>query len=214
MIRWQMAVIEILTACLLAGCSTLDGSSRSGAALRTNSAGYELPPSAQSVDTLEDIWETDGGERVRLADYKGGVRVISMFYATCEGICGVTRDDMKALEASLKGSERAKVKFILVTFDGQRDGPAALRTYRAENALPASRWILLRGGPASTERLASRLGVDFGKDRSGRFIHSSQLVLVRGDGKIIGSYSGLRADLGSIAKEIERALAVTEVSLR
>lgn len=129
-----------------------------------------------------------------------------MFYATCEGVCRVTQRDMKDIEASLSLQARQRVGFVLVTLDPARDTVAALRSYRRASDLSQNRWMLLRGDADSTSRLASLLGVAAGQDRLGRFIHSSELVILDKTGRILHHHEGVRADLAGIAREVEFAV--------
>jgi protein SCO1 len=164
----------------------------------------EMAPQ-NSVTNLDAQWETDSGKRIRLSDLNGRVRVISMFYATCQGICVTTKQDMQQIEASLSTVARRRVGFVLVTLDASRDTASALHSYRRAENLSADRWTLLRGDDHATRQLASLLGVEFGRDGSGRFVHSSQLVILDESGRIIGRHNGLRADLPAITTEIQTA---------
>ena len=159
-----------------------------------------------SIADLPTEWETDSGKKIKLSDLNGRVRVISMFYATCQGVCVITRQAMQQIEASLSPTARRNIDFVLVTLDPVRDTDADLRTYRLSENLSPRRWTLLRGGDAATSKLAELLGVSAGRDASGRFIHSSELVLLDQSGRIIDRYSGPHADLSGIVKKIETAV--------
>jgi protein SCO1/2 len=161
---------------------------------------------------LASTWETDSGPTLHLAELNGRVRLISMFYATCEGVCVITKQDMQAIEASLPASVRERVGFILVTLDPRRDSLAALRSYRRTEGLAKDRWTLLRGDDAATAKLASVLGVASGRDAAGRFVHSSELVVLDASGRIIHRHAGLRADLQAIATEMEAAALAPSVT--
>lgn len=156
-----------------------------------------------SISDISAEWETDSGKKLKLSDLNGRVRVISMFFATCQGVCVITRQDMQQIEASLSLATRHNVNFILVTLDPVRDTAADLRSYRRSENLSPRRWTLLRGDDDATAKLAELLGVTAGRDTSGRFIHSSELVVLDPSGRIIHRYSGTQADLSAIAAEIE-----------
>jgi len=44
------------------------------------------------------VWQDDAGKKFQLAELRGHPVVISMFYASCEGLCVITRNDMQAVE--------------------------------------------------------------------------------------------------------------------
>jgi protein SCO1/2 len=140
-------------------------------------------------------WQDDSGKEFSLASLQGKPVVISMFYASCEGICLMTRDDMKAVEASLPAAARERTAFVLVTLAPALDSAAVLRQYRADNGLSEKNWILLRGSPADTADLAARLGIGFGRNSAGLFRHSSEITVLDESGRMTLRQNGVHADL-------------------
>jgi protein SCO1/2 len=206
-LKQQLALCQIgLSVALLAGCAAqpLAGTQPSDCC-RTAGGVISTTRSLGSVSDIDATWETDSGNKVKLNELNGRVRVISMFYSTCQGVCVITKQDMQDIDASLSPAARQRVGFVLVTLDANRDTAEALRTYRHTESLPSDRWTLLRGDDAATSRLASLLGIASGRDASGRFVHSSQLIVLDQNGRIILRYGGLRADLNKIAREVEVA---------
>lgn len=155
---------------------------------------------------MQARWETDGGKEIHLSELDGRVRLISMFYSTCQGVCLVTSQDMREIEATLPRVVRERVGFVLVTLDPAHDSASALRSYRRAQGLSPARWTLLRGCAADTDKLASLLGIAAGPDATGRFVHSSELVILDEAGRILHRHSGTGADLAGIAREIETAV--------
>jgi protein SCO1/2 len=189
---------------LLGGCAAPPAPG-AGESKRAISNGAKDHSASGSLSDLDTWWETDTGQRIKLADLNGRVRIVSMFYATCQGVCVITKQDMQAIEASLSPKTRERVGFVLVTLDARRDTAEALQAYRKTEGLATGRWTLLRGDEAATGKLAELLGIGSGRDASGRFVHSSELIVVDDSGRIIHHHSGLRADLGGIAHELEVA---------
>ncbi len=190
---------------LLAALPVLTGCAAPRSAGPMPAAGVDISDCGGSVREIEAFWETDSGERIKLRDLNGRVHVISMFYATCQGVCLMTKQDMQQIEASLSREARKRVGFVLVTLDAAHDTAQVLRSYRNAEGLSRSRWTLLRGDDAATSRLAALLGIGSGRDASGRFVHSSELVVLDESGCIIHRHNGLRADLQSIAGEVGAA---------
>ncbi|PWU09381.1 MAG: hypothetical protein C5B50_27525 [Verrucomicrobia bacterium] len=202
----QWLILLPLTICvLLTGCASPRTRGSACCSRQGNSTGSQA--SGGSISELNATWETDSGQKVRLADLNGEIRVISMFYSTCEGVCVRTKQDMQRIEAALSPAARERVGFLLVTLDPARDTCAALRSYRRVEGLSPSRWTLLRGQSEATEKLAALLGVGARWDSTGRFIHSSQIVLLDDSGRILNRYDGLSANLEEIASELEAASA-------
>lgn len=142
-------------------------------------------------------WQTDDGKDFQLADLRGHPVAISMIYASCEGVCVITRDDLQAVDASLPAATRAQTEFVLVTLDPEHDSPNDLKAYRAVNGLSAARWHLLRGSPADTAWLARALGIAYGRDTAGLFRHDSKLVVLDKSGNISERQDGIHADLSA-----------------
>lgn len=162
-------------------------------------------PIGSNVSEVGYKWQNDLGQTVALDSLKGRIQVVSMFFATCQGICVITREDMEKVEASLPSKLKDRVGFVLITLDPYRDSAAALKAYRTTENLPVSRWNLLRGDRVSTRKMANFLGVAYGADASGRFVHSSEIVVLDEQGRLIARYAGVRKNLQSIVTEIEVA---------
>jgi len=87
------------------------------------------------------------------------------------------------------------VYFVSITVDPQRDSIAALKNY-ANNFKPASnRWLFLTGDTSTTYNLARNgflvNALQTGKDD---FIYSDKLILIDGDKRIRGYYTGASVD--------------------
>lgn len=165
-----------------------------------------IPPVADPpVLALPGDWQDDAGKTLPLSELRGQTVLISMFYASCEGVCVITKNDMKAVEASLTPAAREQTVFVLVTLAPELDTPAVLQTYRRAEGLAAGRWRLLRGSAKSTAALAARLGVGYGRDHSGLFRHASELTVLGPAGNILMQQDGLHADLAATAKIINAA---------
>ena len=206
---FHTCILAVALVCLN-GCATgkksCCGSCCAGPAGPAASEAVCAPPSTnESPWALPGEWEDETGGHLNLAELKGQTVLISMFYASCEGICVITRNDMLAVEAALSPAAREHTTFVLVTLAPELDTPAVLTAYRTENGLAAGHWRLLRGSPAATAALAARLGVRYGKDPSGLFRHASQLTVVGAAGNILWQQDGVHADLTATARIINSA---------
>ena len=193
-----------LAAVLLAGCAAEKKSCCNGHA----TAAVATVPCGAVLDVAGD-WQTDAGTTLALAQLRGRPAVISMFYASCEGICVITKDDMKAVEASLPAAARERTTFVLVTLAPDLDSAAVLKKYRTDHGLSEKNWVLLRGSPAATAALAAQLGIGFGRDQSGLFRHSSVLTVLDAAGKILLRQDGVHADLTETVAAIVSGTSAT-----
>jgi protein SCO1/2 len=149
---------------------------------------------------------TDTGARIRLADLRGKPRIMAMFFANCQGVCLLTVEHMKEVEASLPTALRDKMGFVLITLDPARDTAEKLAAYRHENGLPASTWALLRGEDAATAALADRLAITFSRESNRGFVHSSGITLIDADGNIVQQELGNHPDLAAMVLALKAML--------
>jgi protein SCO1/2 len=170
----------------------------------------QMPPvvpariGAGTVLDLNANWQDDAGKNFQLAELRGQRVVISMFSARCEGVCVITKNDLKAIEASLPSAARENTAFVLVTLAPERDSTAVLKQYRAEQGL-GIRWRLLRGSPKETAELAACLGIGYGRDRTGLFRHGSEITALDDAGNVLLRQDGLNLDLTKMVQALTAA---------
>ena len=201
----------------LNGCATEKTAQQPRAcclAAKTNLPLLEIPTvsDAPILSTLGE-WQDDSGKTLTLADLRGQTILLSMFYASCEGICVITKNDMKAVEASLSPEIRARTTFVLVSLAPDLDSPAVLKAYRQDQGL-SSNWRLLRGSAQTTATLAARLGLAYGRDNAGVFRHSSLLSVIDSSGQLVLQQDGIHADLTETAKTISAAVEKPSLAVR
>ena len=160
----------------------------------------ELP--GDSIYRLPVALADQDGHDFRLADRRGTPQLVSMFYTSCQYVCPLIIDTMKKTQHALNTGEQAKLKVILVSFDPERDSAARLGEVFTERKLDASRWTLARTDAAAVRKLAAVLGVQYRALANREINHSTSIVLLDGDGRIVA-----RTDkLGAIDPEFVEAL--------
>ena len=108
-----------------------------------------------------------------------------MFYTSCQYICPLIVDSGKAIEKSLAPAERARVGLLLISMDPKRDTPAALMSVATKRKLDPARWTLARPAPDDVRSIAGVLGIRYRELADGEFNHTSALVLLDADGRIL-----------------------------
>ena len=157
------------------------------------------PLTDRSIYQLGATWTNDTGKPVTLATLRGKPVIVAMFFAQCEYACPMLVNDIKRLRAALPETLRDQTQLVLVTFDTERDTPAALRAFRERMSLD-EHWTLLRGDSEAVQDLAMLLGVKFKKDARGQFAHSNLLTLMNAEGEIVHRHGGLNGDISEAAK--------------
>lgn len=169
---------------LLAACLALPGG------LAAQPAG-ELP--GDSVYRLADTYTDQDGRDFTLSEGRGEVRLVAMFYTSCRYVCPLIIDSAKGVEHALSPQERARLQVLLVSLDPARDDPAALKQVFDKRRLPADRWTLARTEAPGVRRLAAVLGIRYRPLADGEFNHTSALVLLDADGRVLARTETLGA---------------------
>jgi len=149
------------------------------------SAAGETKLPGDSIYRLADTYTDQDGKDFQLADGRGKVRVAAMFYTSCRYVCPLIIDSAKGVEHALSPDERARLHLLLVSMDPDRDDAAALRQVFDKRRLGADRWTLARTEAAGVRRLAAVLGVRYRPLADGEFNHTSALVLIDGEGRVL-----------------------------
>ena len=116
---------------------------------------------------------------------RGKPRVVSMFYTSCQYICPLIVDSGKAVERALSPAERARLGIVLVSMDPARDDPAALARVASQRGLDPKRWILASPPGDQVRNVAGVLGIRYRALADGEFNHTSELVLLDAEGRIV-----------------------------
>ena len=164
-----------------------------------------LPP--ESVLRPAEAYTDQAGKTFHLEDRRGHVQVVSMFYTSCTFTCPLMIDSGLGIQHALAPSERDALRLLVVSFDPQRDTAAVLGALAAKRKLDPARWTLARTDEAGARKLAALLGIRYRRMASGDFSHSTELVLLDADGRILAKTDqiGTLPDPAFLA-EVKKAL--------
>lgn len=145
---------------------------------------------------------------------RGRPTVVSMFYANCHLMCPLIIASGKALQSRLGPQERDALDFAVISIDPARDTPAALQEVAQMHRLDAAHWRLLRPDDADVRTLAAVLGIRYRAQPDGTFNHTSALILLDRDGRIVArsEVTGLQPDpqfVDAVRKHLGDATAAT-----
>lgn len=164
-----------------------------------------LPP--ESVYHHPARMTDQDGRSQTLGSARGKVQIVSMFYTSCQYICPLIIDGALAVERQLTPAQRARLGVTLISIDPDRDTPAALKRVADQRRLDLTRWRLLRPAKSDLRAVAGMLDVRFRPLDDGEFNHTSVLVLLDADGKVLASSEriGSRPDPAFVDK-VKQAL--------
>ena len=152
-------------------------------AIAAGPAGKPLPP--DSVYLLALPLTDQAGGTADWRALRGKPRVVSMFYTSCQYICPLIVDSGKAIEHQLSPAERGRIGIVLISMDPARDDPAALKKVAEQRKLDTTRWTLASPPAGEVRAVAGVLGIRYRQLADGEFNHSSALILVDANGRIL-----------------------------
>ena len=157
---------------------------------------HTLPPAAGAISgnslyQLESTWRDQNGAAQPLRALAGRPVVAAMIYTSCEYACPLIVRDMLSIQNALSPTERAAARFVLFSFDPQRDTPSAMRDYAAHKQLPSPHWTLLAADDDATLELAVALGVRYQPVAGGDFAHSNMVFVLNCGGEVTHRQEGL-----------------------
>lgn len=163
-----------IAATLLLGFAGLAGAAQPAPPLPGDSI-YQLPlPLTDSQGQTRD-WRT----------LRGKPRLVSMFYTSCQYICPLIIESGKAVERQLSPDQQKRLGVLLVSMDPARDTPPALKKVVDQRKLDLARWTLAAPPADDVRSVAAVLGIRYRQLADGEFNHSSMLILVDANGRIL-----------------------------
>jgi len=159
---------------------------------------YQLPLQLRDQHGRKDDW------RAR----RGKPQLVAMFYTSCQYICPLIVDSGKAIEHQLTPAQQQRLGILLISMDPARDDPAALRSVADKRRLDLQRWTLAAPPAGDVRAVAGVLGVRYRALADGDFNHTSALVLLDAQGRILArsEQMGSRPDPEFVAA-VRRATA-------
>ncbi|MCR6495774.1 SCO family protein [Thermomonas sp. S9] len=164
-----------LAALVLLGLATAAGAAQPAASALPGDSIYQLPlPLTDSNGQTRD-WRS----------LRGKPRLLAMFYTSCQYICPLIVESGKAVERELTRAQQKRLGVVPISMDPARDDPAALRKVIAQRRLDAARWTLATPRADDVRAVAGVLGIRYRQLADGGFNHSSALILVDPEGRIV-----------------------------
>ena len=195
-------------ATLLAVIALSGAMSSAGAAPREPAAPAAVTPLAgNSIYQLRTPLTDQAGHDFSLADKRGTPMIVSMFYTSCQFVCPMLVDAIRANEQKLTEAQRRRLNVLLVSFDPAHDTVEVLRKTAGQRQLDSGRWSLARTDDKNVRKLAAVLDIQYRALDNGDFNHSTALILVDAQGRIVGRTSELAGTDPAFVKLLKATLA-------
>lgn len=146
------------------------------------------------------------GRGFALADRRGAPMIVSMFYTSCQFVCPMLIDAIRATERKLADAERRRLKVLLVSIDPEHDTVEVLQATVGQRQVDTTRWSLARTDGKNVRKLAAALDIQYRAMDGGEFNHSTALILVDAEGRVVGRTSELSGADPAFVKLVKTTL--------
>ena len=147
------------------------------------------------------------GKAMAFASLRGRPRLITMFYSSCPYMCPLIIDTARMTERELDEAQRVKLAVLMVSFDTERDDPAALKALAEKRKIDTGRWTLARTDAGNVRKLAAILGIQYRQLDGGDFNHTSVLILLDAEGRIVARSEVMGKTDPAFVDAVRRVLA-------
>jgi protein SCO1 len=134
------------------------------------------------------------GKPVALSDLRGKVVAVTFIYTGCPDICPLLTQKMVDVQDALGADFGAKIAFVSISLDPERDTPEVLKDYAQFWGANLAGWSFLTGSPEAVRDVTRRYGVFFAKKEDGSVDHTQLTSLIDADGQLRVQYLGARFD--------------------
>lgn len=174
---------------------------------------YEHFPLDQDITRTQNTFLNQDSVKVQFPKIiKDKITLFAMVYTHCPDICPMTIHNMQLIERRLPDVLKNKVKFVIISFDPNRDTPNVLKKFAEIREISFDNWNLLSGDNQNTKEVMLKFDIkafpaDSSYDDNGELsysmIHTDRISLIDQDGKLRSNYKGSTANLDIILEDIK-----------
>src|SRR5207344_3359932 len=130
------------------------------------------PPLPKIAPAPEFALTSQDGEQVTLAHFRGKVVAVTFIFTLCTATCPVLTPMMSFVQDQLGHDFGAKIAFVSITVDPERDTPAVLKAYAQSFGANLAGWSFLTGDAQVIQDVTRRYGVYAAKTETGDVDHT------------------------------------------
>ena len=174
---------------------------------------YEHFPLDQDITRTQNTFFNQDSVKVQFPKIiKDKITVLAMVYTHCPDICPMTTHNMNLVEQRLPDNLKNKVKFVVISFDPNRDTPSVLKKFAELRDLNFDSWTLLSGDEQNTKEVMLKFDIkaiptDSSYSEDGELsysiIHTDRISLIDREGRLRSNYKGSTANLEMILEDIK-----------
>lgn len=174
---------------------------------------YEHFPLDQDITRTQNTFLNQDSLKVEFPNIiKNKITLMAMIYTHCPDICPMTTHNMSLIEQRLPDNLKNQVRFVVISFDPNRDTPAVLKKFAEIRDLSFNSWTFLSGDTKNTEEVMLKFGIkaipadstyDGNGELSYNVIHTDRISLIDQNGRLRANYKGSTADLNMVIEDIK-----------
>jgi protein SCO1/2 len=146
------------------------------------------------------------GNLLTSEDARGKITLYNFTYTGCEAPCPESGPATAAIQERIAAVDTGEIPVQLVTisFDPERDTPAAMAAWLAEQGADPAIWNAATGDPEKLKNvIGGGFGVYYGTTEEGELAFDPAYVLVDGNGIIRTKYRTATPDPETVARDLE-----------
>jgi len=178
-----MAALMVAAACAMPAGTAVGAQERMANVVSASSTVAAALP-RDSVYQLPLVLTDAHGKPLDWTTRRGTPQLVSMFYSSCRYVCPLIVEAGKAVDKALTPAQRERLGVMLISMDPARDTPKVLAALASERGIPA-RWALAAPKADDVRSVAGVLDVRYRQLSDGEFNHTSVLVLLDAEGRIV-----------------------------
>jgi protein SCO1 len=152
------------------------------------------PPLPKIAPAPEFELTSQDGAPVTLADLRGRVVAVTFILTMCTTTCPVLTPMMSFVQDQLGSDFGAKIRFVSITVDPERDTADVLKQYAQSFGANFAGWSFLTGTPEAIRDVTRRYGVYASKTANDDVEHTFLTSIVDPHGILRVQYLGVRFD--------------------
>jgi protein SCO1/2 len=142
------------------------------------------------------------GEKFALANLRGKVVAVTFIYTSCTSTCPVLTPMMSFVQDQLGADFGAKIAFVSITVDPERDTPEVLKEYAQAFGANLAGWSFVTGSSEAIQDVRRRYGVFALKAANGNVDHTFLTSIVDRRGILRVQYVGVGFDLNEFRRDL------------
>jgi protein SCO1/2 len=142
------------------------------------------------------------GKITTLRALEGRTLVLHFIFTHCVAACHTQVKSLKAVREALPAETRARVQFLSVSLDPERDTPETLSEYARRMAVDDPDWRFVTTSPDHLAQLARALGVKRQALPDGQMDHTLVVMLFDAKGSLFQRYARAEVNVARLVREI------------